>query len=122
MSRLRTASADFAVGVGLCATRPELDLDLPDGFVARGKCDPVRSSCPGAVLRRAGQRLPIGGGGESAVGTGVCGMEAPAFEIESADFFRELVERVCDDEGGGAAGLGLLEQELHQRGAAFGVE
>ena len=45
---------------------------------------------------------------------GACGLEMSAFESEAADCFWELFEGVCDDECGGAAGLGLGEKELHQ--------
>ena len=69
-----------------------------------------------------GLSLGCGARGECLGPGGACGAEVSVGEVESSDVLRELVESMSHDEGGGAVDVGLLEQELHQRGTAFGVE
>ncbi len=49
-------------------------------------------------------------------------MEVAVFEVESADPVGELIEGVGDNERGGAALVGLVEEELHQLVTSFGIQ
>jgi hypothetical protein len=50
------------------------------------------------------------------------GQEVPVLKGESADVRGELIQGVGDDECGGAALVGLVEEEFHQLVASFGIE